>query len=198
MSQFRIKTLKAYKWTRLYLLKNKRYDEAEQQKKYWIYMKYLETTPQQEIRLDGEGMTNGLMFIGTNPSIAYRRELGLWGSPYGVYFGRMLDKAKIDKTKVWVTNLFKYPTRNNRPLRIKEIRDGLTELDIEIDAVKPKRIIAFGMQVCSAFGVQPYAITSYKGIPVVGLPHPSYINRYAKKEEREVFIEALTEESKYV
>lgn len=196
----RIKSERMYRALRIYLLRWKRYNEAQWYSDFWNYMKYVEKMPKKEQRLEPHGECGNIMFIGTNPSIRSSLK-DMWNDPYGRYFGKQLEDAGIDRTQHWFTNLFKYPTWNNRPLRKDEMESGMVELAIEIEAVKPKKIIAFGKQVGSVFGLtKPYTrgIDPISKKEVVYLPHPSFINRYATKEERELFIEALKQEGQYV
>ena len=126
--------------------------------------------------LRGQGPLNGVMFVGTNPSI--KSKLGdLWTDPYGQYFGSFLREAGIDPYKIYATNLYKHPTSFNRPLSPEEIQEGWIELLIEIGFVNPNIIVALGKQVQEQFNIRTNELRNWKTYRVYGLYHPSYINR---------------------
>jgi DNA polymerase len=148
-----------------------------------------------EGRLEPSGKIESIMFVGTNPGQASNLH-NLWEDPFGKYFGKMLDSAGIDKEKVWMTNLYKYKTENNRPLTPEEISSGKTELFYEIGLVNPSIVVAMGKQATEVFGADLYQIKNWKNFRVVGIPHPSYVNRFPDKAPG--YISYLNYLSKYV
>lgn len=126
--------------------------------------------------LRGQGPLNGMMFVGTNPSVRSKLE-NLWSDPYGKYFGNFLIEAGINPYGIYITNLYKHPTSDNRPLVINEIREGWNELLIEIGFVNPNIIICLGKQVQNQFNVKVNKLKNWRTYRVYGLHHPSYINR---------------------
>ena len=115
---------------------------------------------------------------------------------YGKYFGEFLGEADIDISKIWITNLYKYPTENNRPLTDREISTGKLELLYEIEYVNPILIIALGKQVMETLGSKLYQFVEYKRRPLFGMHHPGYINRIGGENKKE-FIKKLKRIKKY-
>ncbi len=142
-------------------------------------------------RLEPSGVFNSLMIIGINPSEKSKLS-DLKEDNYGRYFGTMLKEAGIELIDVWMTNLYKQPTEGNRPLNDAEMTIGMEELELEIEMIDPTAIVVLGKQVQSLFR------DVYKGIPVVKLPHPSYIQRFQDKDRRSNFINQLRSLQQYV
>lgn len=165
------------------------YDLMEKMGDIYKYTKYvLKLDPTK--RLCPQGELNGIMFVGINPSI--HSKLGdIWNDPYGIYFGKMLEEAGIDKSEVWVTNLYKKPTPDNRPLTDREIAIGKKELELEFGFVCPQVLVPLGKQVCRVFGVEPYGHRLYKGCQIFGMQHPSYIQRNPRGEVKDLYINQL-------
>lgn len=134
-------------------------------------------------RLEGQGNMQGIMFIGTNPSVRSTLK-NIWDDPYGKYFGSFLEKAGIDKSKVWVTNIFKKPTPDNRPLLDEEIREGMKEIPLEILMVNPSVIVPLGN--CASKELRSVTIPR---VPIIEAYHPSFVNRNPAK--RSEFINQL-------
>lgn len=159
----------------------------------WIRYGQKLTYEQKIGRLFPTGRTRGIMFIGINPS--HKSTLtNVWKDNFGINFAEMLKEAEIDPYEVWMTNLYKKATENNRPLNEEEIEEGLKEIDLEIGYVWPKVIVCLGKQVYeSILTIAPEG--KWKGIPVVALHHPSYIMR--KPDERPKYLLNLNNLLKY-
>lgn len=126
--------------------------------------------------LKPEGVKDGLMFIGINPSI-YSGLKSVWEDPYGQYFSYYLRLAKIDPLKIWVTNLYKKSTPDNRPLNKKELKEARTIWE-EIKEVNPKLIVALGTQVMDFFQISDKdSIQKIGKYRFIGIYHPSYVHR---------------------
>lgn len=134
-------------------------------------------------RLNGQGEFGGMFFIGTNPSIRSKLN-NLWEDPYGIYFGDFLKEAGINKNEIYITNLYKYPTENNRPLEKEEIKRGREELALEIIMVNPTVIVPMGKQAEDEF--KNFKDKMFEIYPIY---HPSYVNRFPENKGR--FIEDL-------
>lgn len=127
-------------------------------------------------RLEPQGAFKGIMFIGQNPSVRSKLK-NVWNDPYGKYFGEFLDQAGINKAEVWMTNLYKKPTEDNRSLTEKEISEGMEELLLEIRMVDPTVIVTLGTQVSEAVN---------KAVNAVNIWHPSFVNRFPGNKGRYV------------
>lgn len=128
------------------------------------YMKKIAKKP----RLEGQGKSNSIMFIGINPSV--RSGFGnIWEDPFGKYFSSFLSEAGISPREVYMTNVYKYPTEDNRAPFPNEIRRGWPELEAEIAFNDPTVIVTLGKL--------PEAILKTGGYDIIPLLHPAYVKR---------------------
>lgn len=139
-------------------------------------------------RLSPSGQQKSIMLVGINPSIRSSLE-DVWTDPYGKYLKGYLKEAGLNPKKIWITNLYKKTTPENRPLNEKEINEGIEELALEIRYVRPSIVVLFGKQV--------HSFVSIDGYKRMMLPHPSFINRYATPEQKAEFINQLKSLKKY-
>ena len=93
------------------------------------------------------------------------------------YTGADFCGGEINHEKIYVSNLYKHPTLDNRPLNDVEVKEGWKELNFEIEFIKPIIIVALGSQTKKQFGVKEGELKDWKEYKVFGLQHPSYINR---------------------
>ncbi len=141
----------------------------------------------------GEGSLNSrLAIVGEAPG---KREVEE-GRPFVGNAGKLLDKlleeARIDRSKVYVTNIVKVrPTKEsggrttNRPPRAGEIKEGIEVLREELGLVKPKVLILLGSTPAKGLIKKSFTLKSERGIPFdseLGLPalatyHPAYLLR---------------------
>jgi uracil-DNA glycosylase family 4 len=92
-----------------------------------------------------------IVLIGRNPGINEDKE----GAPFvgagGQLLDRVLEKANIDRTKVYVTNMVHCHTEKDRPPDSSEIAACIDIwLKFELKIIRPKLIIGFGDQVSQA------------------------------------------------
>jgi DNA polymerase len=96
-----------------------------------------------------------IMLIGEAPG---RQEIRQ-GRPFvglaGKWLDKILKKNKIDRNKLYITNLIKVKLPNNRKPAEKEIKKWLPILKKEIKTIKPKIIVLLGDQVTQAFFHEP-------------------------------------------
>jgi uracil-DNA glycosylase len=110
----------------------------------------------------------------------------------GKLLDRLLEEARIDRSKVYVTNIVKVrPTKEsggrtqNRPPRAGEIREGIEVLREELGLVKPRALILLGSTPAKALIKKSFILKSERGTPFdseLGLPalatyHPAYLLR---------------------
>lgn len=139
-----------------------------------------------------------IMVVGRNPGYD---EL-IAGRPFVGRAGKRLDKVfdevGLTSRELWITNVCKCYSLDNRPVEYGEIQACLKYLKAEISLIKPKLIIALGneaMAAVTSFGCS--GITSHCGeiveapreswcgnldIPVILFPHPSAALRSPKFE----------------
>lgn len=147
----------------------------------------------------GVGSKNAdIMFVGDAPN--YQDEQS--GIPFsGEAGGKLNDMLKamgLTREQVFITHLVKFrpaiprQTTNNRPPSEKEILFSAPILDVEVQLVQPKAIVALG--VIAARGILKQGdlpLTAYQqmqgqfhGIPVIVTHHPSYLLRTSDLTER--------------
>lgn len=148
-------------------------------------------------RLEPVGNPGSIMFVGLNPAEGSNMR-DAWDDLFGKELKGLLKLAGIDHEVVWLTNLWKKQTPNNRPLDRNEIVAGLRELDVEIYAMDPTLIVMLGNQVIDALGGTKYEYGSYKGYKTFGMSHPSFIKRYAREDIKKEFMDSLISIKKHV
>jgi len=91
------------------------------------------------------------MLIGQNPGF----NEGEWGKPFvgqaGQYLDSLLFQSGIARDSVYITNLIKCLTPNNRELQKNEISACAKWLDIELSMVRPEIIVAMGAPAIARF-----------------------------------------------
>jgi uracil-DNA glycosylase len=136
------------------------------------------------------------------------------GKPFVGPAGRLLDEtleeAGIDRKAVYVTNAvkhFKFERRGKRRIHKKpaaeEIRACRPWLDAELEAVKPRALVALGATAAQALFGRGFRVTKERGRPVdsdlaevaMATVHPSSILRApdeeSRREERGAFVSDL-------
>ncbi len=125
----------------------------------------------------GEGPANArVMLVGQNPGA----EEDKVGRPFIGKAGKFLDKVlvakRIDRTQIFVTNIVKHLTPENRIPRPDEVEACLPYLITQIDAIKPKIIVLMGKVASQTPRKQ--------GVLFVETVHPSAAMRFTKMRER--------------
>lgn len=133
-----------------------------------------------------------LMFIGEGPGEQEDRQ----GLPFvgraGELLTQMIEKGlEIPRSSVYICNIVKCrPPQNRTPLPT-EVDACRPFLDGQIDAVRPKVIVALGKPAASLLLGRDVAITrvrgswhSYRGIPLMPTLHPAYVLRQYTPENR--------------
>jgi uracil-DNA glycosylase len=148
----------------------------------------------------GEGTrTAEIVFVGEQPG----DKEDLAGRPFVGPAGRVLDEgleaAGIDRKLAYVTNAvkhFKWQARGKRRIHQKpnwaELAACRPWLDAELDAVKPKVLVALGATAAQALLGRQFRVTKQRGVPieselapyVVATVHPSSILRQETDEDR--------------
>ncbi|OCJ04992.1 uracil-DNA glycosylase [Rhizobium sp. AC44/96] len=141
----------------------------------------------------GEGPENAnVMFVGEQPGdqedLAGRPFVG----PAGKVFDQVAGEAGIDRQSVYVTNAvkhFKYEPRGKRRIHQRPNMGEVTHcrwwLNLEIELVKPKLIVAMGATALTALTDTKHKLSDIRGQPIrMGKErtlfvtvHPSYLLR---------------------
>jgi uracil-DNA glycosylase family 4 len=125
----------------------------------------------------GEGSSNAkLMLVGQNPGA----EEDKTGKPFigraGKFLNKVLAKNGIRREEVFVTNIVKHLSPNNRKPLPDEIEACAPYLDVQIKMVKPKIVVLMGKVAWQAPRVE--------GVTYVETVHPSAAMRFTKMRNR--------------
>ena len=114
------------------------------------------------IKVLGEGPKKArIMLIGEAPGKQEIKQGKPFVGPAGKWLDKILRKNKIDRKKLYITNVVKIKTPGNRKPTEKEIKKWLPLLQREIKKIKPKLIVLLGQTATSALLNQP--INSLRG-----------------------------------
>jgi DNA polymerase len=159
----------------------------------------------------GEGLARArMMLVGEQPG----NEEDLEGRPFVGPAGRLLDasleRAGIDRTDTYVTNVvkhFKWEPRGKRRIHAKpnavEITACLPWLEAEIRLVRPEVVVCLGATAAQALFGRAFRVTAQRGLVLpsrvaertVATIHPSAILRApdpeVRRAEQDRFVEDL-------
>jgi uracil-DNA glycosylase family protein len=162
----------------------------------------------------GEGTSAAeIVFVGEQPGdkedVAGRPFVG----PAGRVLDEALEAAGIDRKLAYVTNAvkhFKWEPRGKRRIHAKpnwaELAACRPWLDAELEAVKPKVLVALGATAAQALLGRQFRVTKQRGVPVdselapyvVATVHPSSILRQETEEDRAAAFKDLVADLKVV
>jgi uracil-DNA glycosylase family 4 len=130
-----------------------------------------------EHAVPGEGPANAkLMLVGQNPGA----EEDKTGKPFigraGKYLDKVLTKNSIRREEVFVTNIVKHLSPENRKPLPDEIEACAPYLKAQIKTVKPKIVVLMGKVAWQAPRVE--------GVTYVETYHPSAAMRFTKMRKR--------------
>jgi len=140
-----------------------------------------------------------LMFVGEGPGAEEdKRGLPFVGRA-GELLTQMIEKGlEIARSDVYICNIVKCrPPQNRTPLP-DEVSTCRPFLDGQIDAIRPRVLVALGKPATSLLLGRDVAITQvrgtwheYRGIPVMPTFHPAFILRQYSRENRQLVWEDL-------
>ena len=140
-----------------------------------------------------------LMFIGEGPGQEEDRR----GLPFVGRAGELLTQMiegglEIPRSEVYICNIVKCRPPRNRTPQPDEVSSCKPFLDGQIDAVKPRTIVALGRPATSLLLGRDVSITrvrgtwhEYRGIPLMPTFHPAFLLRQYTPENRRVVWEDL-------
>ena len=148
----------------------------------------------------GDGNPNAaLMFIGEGPGQEEDRQ----GLPFvgraGELLTQMIERGlEIPRSEVYICNIVKCRPPNNRTPQSDEVSTCKPFLDGQIEAVKPRTIVALGRPATSLLLGRDVAISKvrgtwheYRGIPLMPTFHPAFLLRQYTDQNRRVVWEDL-------
>ena len=133
-----------------------------------------------------------LLFVGEGPG----QQEDLRGLPFvgraGELLTQMIEKGLgIPRSSVYICNIVKCRPPGNRTPQTDEVATCSPFLDGQIDAVKPRVIVALGKPATSLLLGREVAITrvrgtwhEYRGIPLMPTYHPAFVLRQYTAENR--------------
>ena len=141
----------------------------------------------------GDGAPDAdLLLVGEGPG----EQEDLRGVPFvgraGELLTQMIEKGlRIPRASVYICNIVKCRPPNNRTPLADEVAACRTFLDGQIDAVRPKVILALGKPATSLLLGRDVAISrvrgtwqDYRGVPVMPTFHPAFLLRQYTAENR--------------
>jgi len=148
----------------------------------------------------GDGAPDAdLLFVGEGPGEQEDRQ----GLPFvgraGELLTQMIEKGlKVPRSAVYICNIVKCRPPNNRTPLSDEVAACRPFLDGQIDAVRPKVIVALGKPATSLLLGRDVSITrvrgiwqDYRGHPVMPTFHPAFLLRQYTAENRRLVWEDL-------
>lgn len=148
----------------------------------------------------GDGAPDAdLLFVGEGPGEQEDRQ----GLPFvgraGELLTQMIEKGlRIPRSAVYICNIVKCRPPNNRTPLADEVATCRPFLDGQIDAVRPKVIVALGKPATSLLLGRDVSITrvrgiwqDYRGTPVMPTFHPAFLLRQYTPENRRLVWEDL-------
>jgi DNA polymerase len=162
-----------------------------------------------ETRDGGAKPKVAIMMIGEQPGDQEDKQGRPFVGPAGKLLDKALEEADIDRSKVYVTNAvkhFKWEPRGKQRIHkkpsMKEINACRPWLDAELEAVKPKLIVALGATAAQGLLGSSFRITQAHGTvqevpglpPIIATLHPSAILRAQTDEDRHSQMRMLVED----
>ena len=148
----------------------------------------------------GDGAPDAdLMFVGEGPG----EQEDLQGLPFvgraGELLTQMIEKGlRIPRSAVYICNIVKCRPPGNRTPLADEVATCRVFLDGQIDAIRPKAIVALGKPATSLLLGREVSITrvrgiwqEYRGYPVMPTFHPAFLLRQYTPENRRLVWEDL-------
>ncbi len=139
------------------------------------------------IAVYGEGPPNPrIMLVGQNPGAEEEKQ----GRPFvgraGKYLDSVLERAGLDRSKVYITSVVKCRTPGNRRPTRQEISECMPMLVEQIKALRPRVVVLMGNVARQ--------VPRLEGIAYMETYHPAAAMRFPKIRERfEADIEKLAE-----
>jgi DNA polymerase len=151
-----------------------------------------------------------MMMIGEQPGNQEDKEGRPFVGPAGMLLDKCLEKAKIDRREVYVTNTVKHfkweprgKLRIHKKPSMKEIHACRPWLEAELEVVRPKLIVCLGAVAAQSLLGSGFKVTQSHGKvqhqegfpPIITTLHPSAILRARTNEDRDrdtnIFVEDL-------
>lgn len=131
----------------------------------------------QRSKLQGIEKVSDLVFVGQNPSCFRKGDRDLYTSRSGRFLTQVLNGAGLDREKIFVTNIVKCSTSDNRTLSSREIAWCSSYILREMKVINPEIIVSLGRVACDFFNVKFGEFKSWRDCRVFGVPHPVFCLR---------------------
>jgi uracil-DNA glycosylase len=159
------------------------------------------------------------MMIGEVPGDQEDREGLPFVGPAGKLLDAALQRAQIDRSTVYVTNVVKHfkwerigasPRRIHKKPNAAEIAACRPWLDAEIDRVRPRVIVCLGSTAAQALLGRAFRVTANRGVPVpsslaelvIATVHPASVLRapdeLARRRAEEEFFADIATIGRYI
>ncbi len=130
-----------------------------------------------ENAVPGEGPHDAeLMLVGQNPGAEEDKA----GKPFigraGKFLNKVLSANGIERDKVFVTNIVKHVTPNNRKPSTEEIEACVSYLEAQMKMVKPRIVVLMGAVA--------WQTPRIDGVEYIETVHPSAAMRFTKMRTR--------------
>ncbi len=162
-------------------------NELWQHSKSWRPLLALKSVRNRHVFASGRPDAD-IMFVGEAPGYEEEQKGKPFVGPAGQKLEAILKAMNLSRDEVYLTNVLKFrpmlpnQTLNNRKPNEAEVRAAMPILLGEIDAVKPKCIVALGATASAIFSGENIAVDEqrgkfidWNGTPVRVTYHPSYL-----------------------
>jgi len=160
----------------------------------------------------GEGPVGAsIAFVGEQPGDQEDLQGRPFAGPAGQLLNGVLEKAGIDRQRVYVTNAvkhFKFEQRGKRRIHQKptagEVKHYRWWLMKELELVQPDLIVALGATAALALTGTPVSVSRSRGEATFGdrpgyvTVHPSYLLRLPNEEEKRIAYAAFLDDLKQI
>lgn len=142
-----------------------------------------------------------IMFVGEAPGAEEERQKKPFVGPSGQKLEQMLKAMGLSREDIYISNIVKFRPKkadgrlqgnSNRAPTADEMRVSLPYIRAEIEAVRPKAIVALGKTAAEGLLDRGGSIKSFRaqenffsGIPVIVSYHPSYVLRQEREQSPE-------------
>lgn len=127
-------------------------------------------------------INGGYMIVGQNPGGRGKLSdefLPIWckGTTSGFFTNILKEKGIY--LDCWFTNLVLSSTIDNKITK-KQVEESIDTLQLQLDVIKPKVIIALGKEVSKYMNIY------FPKLDIIEIPHPSYIKRFFAGKQNKI------------
>tara|TARA_R110000824_G_scaffold380290_1_gene572649 strand:+ start:7687 stop:8238 length:552 start_codon:yes stop_codon:yes gene_type:complete len=146
-----------------------------------------------------------IVVVGQNPGLQEIKQATPFIGPSGKFFDKILQEEGISRSCMYITNVIKCMTPENRKPSDEEMDNCQDFLDLEIKTIKPKAIVALGgfalQRITGLNGIMKHVgkviVSPRYGVDVIVCLHPSPLNM-KNKDRRELLVQAIRKLKDYI